>query len=284
MFSSSRKAFGTTLEVLIPKDSEFDVSVAAEAAREVFNLFDKFDLVFSRFNDMSELSILNSTRKAKVSDIFLKLLNFAVNFSKETDFVFNPLINLSSIGYSKDFQSGKFSKTDKNYSLNIDDIVINNSSGFVELKNDAFLDLGGCAKGFAVDEAVKIVKKYFRNFLINAGGDLYASGKFHGEKWQVGVENPFNENEDFDVLEVEDFAVATSGSYRRRWTIDGKNYHHIVSGKTNEPADEGIVSVTVCAEDALSADVFAKTVFILGRDKGGKFLVKKGIKGIIFPL
>jgi len=282
MFSRTKKIFGTTLEILIPKDDDFDEDKAARAVIDVFALFDEFNLIFSRFDERSELSHLNLGRRLKVSEPFFELLTFAVNLSKETDGVFNPLVDLSAIGYSHDFYENNFVKDSDHFSLDIDNIVIDNSSPTVELKGNAKIDLGGCAKGFTVDKARKILEKYFRNFLVNAGGDLYASGLFHGEKWQVGIEDPNDFEKDLQVLDVYDTAVATSGSYRRKWLVDGEKHHHIVSGKNNESVFNDVVAVTVIANTTLEADVFAKIAFILGQVDGKKFLLNKKVEGFFF--
>lgn len=279
MYSRTKKIFGTELEILIPKDESFDEGTALEATDEVFQMFDKFDLIFSRFNEVSELSKLNKFRELGVSEKFLGLLKFAIDLSKETDGIFNPLVNLPSIGYSKDFHSGEFIRTSGPSSLNLSDVIIYETSRKVSLKNDAIIDLGGCAKGFAVDEGAKILRKYFANFLINAGGDLYANGKFHGKKWEIGIANPLNENENLQVIEAENAGIATSGIYRRKWDIDGKKYHHLVSGKTNQSVNNDILAVTVVASCALDADVYAKIAFILGEEKGREFLINKKVTG-----
>jgi len=279
MYSRKIKIFGTTLEVIIPKDGSFEEAPSEKVSEEVFSMFKKFDLIFSRFNKESELSVLNKERKAKVSPEFIELLKKALMFVEETNGVFNPLVNLSALGYSEDFHHNLFVKKGAETSLDIRNVLIDENENTVELKSTAQLDLGGCAKGFAVDKAVSLAEKSLNNFIINAGGDLYAKGLFHGKKWEVGIANPKNEEENLEIIKISNKAVATSGSYRRKWTLEGEQYHHILSGKDGRPTANNISCVTVVADSCLEADVYAKTAFILGESEGQEFLGRKNLTG-----
>ena len=142
--------------------------------------------------------------------------------------------------------------------------------------------MGGCVKGYAVDQAVKELDKNFKNFLVNAGGDIFARGKFQEKKWSVGVANPENEEENIFLIEISDEALATSGSYRRKWKIGNESYHHIVSGNTNTNISTTLSSVTVQASSCMVADSFATICFLLGEEKGRKFLVENNAMGYFY--
>lgn len=129
------------------------------------------------------------------------------------------------------------------------------------------LDLGGIAKGYAIDRAAAVLKENgVVDFLINAGGDIYASGfKFGEKKWRVGLQHPRQRNELLATFELHEMAVATSGDYERFKMIDGKRYHHIIDPKTGFPARLN-QSVTVFARSAEEADVWATFLFIVGKE------------------
>lgn len=130
------------------------------------------------------------------------------------------------------------------------------------------LDLGGIAKGYAIDRAAAVLQEHgVAHFLINAGGDIYASGyKFGEKKWRVGLQHPRQPNELLATFEVSGMAVATSGDYERFKMIDGARYHHIINPKTGFPARLN-QSVTVFARSAEEADVWATYLFIVGREQ-----------------
>ncbi len=136
-------------------------------------------------------------------------------------------------------------------------------------------DLGGIAKGLAVDLAAgRLRKAGVQNGLIDLGGNLYCLGGAPGrENWRVGIRNPNNRNELFALVTVTEVSVATSGSYERFVEIDGRRYGHIMNPATGRPA-EGLLSATVIAEDGILADGLSTTLFVLGPHKAQLFLSK----------
>ncbi len=133
------------------------------------------------------------------------------------------------------------------------------------------MNLGGIAKGFAIDAAARVlVGEGITSFFAQAGGDLYIAGKKpDGSRFKVGVRDPrsASPNDFFALIEVEDHAFSTAGDYERAFVKDGKRYHHIIDPRTGYPATASR-SVTVWAKDALTADAIDDAVFILGPEKG----------------
>ena len=135
---------------------------------------------------------------------------------------------------------------------------------------DTQINLGGIAKGYAIDKAAAILRKAgITSFFAQAGGDLYVEGKKpEGGAWTVGVRDPRGpENDFFARLPVENHAFSTAGDYERAFVKDGRRYHHIIDPRTGFPATASR-SVTIWAKDALTADAIDDAVFILGPKKG----------------
>lgn len=133
------------------------------------------------------------------------------------------------------------------------------------------IDLGGIAKGYALEQAARVLKENgIKNALIDAGGDIYALGKKGRKLWRVGIKNPRAESM-LGYVEVEDLAVIGSGDYERFFMQDGKRYHHIFNPKTGYPT-EGISGVTLIYPDTVSAQAWAKIPFIMGQKKGLELL------------
>lgn len=141
------------------------------------------------------------------------------------------------------------------------------------VKDDARvkIDLGGIAKGYAIREAVAVLKKAgITSALIDAGGEIYALGTNKGKPWKIGIRDPRGEGT-VGVLELTDCTVATSGDYERYFEKDGKRYHHILDPKTGYSA-EGITSVTVVTDDPAVADAWSTALFVLGKEKGRELM------------
>ncbi len=149
-------------------------------------------------------------------------------------------------------------------------IHVNSKRHTVQLGAGMSIDLGGIAKGYAVDRAVAVLKQAgVTDFLAQAGGDLYGSGrKPDGSPWVSGVQDPRGpEGKFFATLDLTDHAFSTAGDYARSFVLGGKRYHHIIDPRTGWPAT-ACRSVTVWAEDAFTADAIDDAIFILGPEKG----------------
>ena len=120
------------------------------------------------------------------------------------------------------------------------------------------LDLGGIVKEFAVDMSVqKLRAAGFPNHIVELAGDVYASGTSNNEQpWRIGISGPSDPETSIRTLELTDAALASSGSYQRFFTHEGKTYSHFLNPKTGEPV-EGAISVSVVAENALIAGAVA---------------------------
>jgi thiamine biosynthesis lipoprotein len=136
---------------------------------------------------------------------------------------------------------------------------------------DTRINLGGIAKGYAIDRASALLRERgLTSFYCQAGGDLFVEGKKpDGTPWRVGIRDPRGpEGKYFAILDVEDHAFSTAGDYERFFlTKDGKRYHHILDPRTGYPATASR-SVTIWAKDAVTADAIDNAVFILGPEKG----------------
>lgn len=127
------------------------------------------------------------------------------------------------------------------------------------------LDLGGIAKGYALDLAAADLRALgLRSALIDLGGNLYCLGEAGpGEAWQVGIRDPLDRERLFAALSLRNEAVATSGSYERFVEIGGRRYGHIMNPATGRPAEGLLSATTVCAEAGLG-DGLATALFVLG--------------------
>jgi thiamine biosynthesis lipoprotein len=130
------------------------------------------------------------------------------------------------------------------------------------------VDLGGIGKGLAVRWAAEALTAAGSAFLVEAGGDLYAAGSGpENDGWRVGIEDPRNGADPVAVLRLEDLGCATSSIRVRHWRVGGRDVHHIIDPRTGEPADSGLLSVTVVGPDTARAEVWSKALFLAGRGR-----------------
>ncbi len=140
------------------------------------------------------------------------------------------------------------------------------------------IGLGGIAKGYAVDRAVKVLDAAgLTSFFVQAGGDLFARGKKpDGSEWSAGIRDPRGPSP-FAVIPLTDHAFSTAGDYERSYVVDGKRFHHIIDPRTGRPASASR-SVTIWAPTALLADELDDAVFILGPERG--LALVEGVEGV----
>jgi thiamine biosynthesis lipoprotein len=155
-------------------------------------------------------------------------------------------------------------------------VEIDEQAGTVRLpKKGMAINVGGIAKGYAVDRAIGILEgRGFHDVVVRAGGDLMVKGRKGAEKWKVGIRDPRGgENDYFAMAALENASFSTAGDYERSFIKDGVRYHHILDPRTGKPA-MACRSVTVMAPTALVADELDDAIFILGPQKGLELLAK----------
>jgi len=256
----------TTVEITtIP----FDEKVIKEA----FNVVKEIESLMDNYRRDSEISILNRQGESIVSPFTLEVIKKAVNFSKLTggafDITCKPLVDLwRRAGRERRLPLPQEIREAISL-VSYKDIML--EGNLIKFKKEGMeIDLGGIAKGYAVDKAIEILKREGINrALVNAGGDLYALGRGpQGKKWRIGIQDPRNKGKIVRIIRVEDKAVATSGDYERCFFINGKRHSHIVNPHTGMTVENVPMSVTIVALDATTADALATGVFVLGPREG----------------
>jgi FAD:protein FMN transferase len=261
-----------------------DILLAAEGAysrtsigfKEVQDFIEASEKRFTRFSDRSELSRLNQSAGTwfHASEDLFSLLSESRNYYEQTNGLFDPSVleALEMAGYDRTMDEIKgrelSSTTVKVMPSRIDlkEIRFDRSNQAVRLPPGMRIDLGGIAKGWIAERAAGLLAFYSDACTVSAGGDLYVIGLPEGKSaWQVGLEDPLDPNRTIALLKVTSrCAVATSAVTKRRWTLDGREQHHLIDPRTGESAVTDWLSVTVIAPHATTAEVYAKTLLIVG--------------------
>ena len=148
-------------------------------------------------------------------------------------------------------------------------VEVDNLAGTVRfLAPGVRINLGGIAKGYAVERAVGLLRsRGIRHGIVTAGGDSRLLGDRLGQPFMVGIRDPRRDEEVVLTIPLEDEAISTSGDYERYFEEDGKRYHHIIEPATGLPAS-GVRSATIVGPDAVLTDALSTSVFVMGVDQG----------------
>jgi thiamine biosynthesis lipoprotein len=241
----------------------------------------EFEKRYSRFLPESELSHLNKNEQAKVSDELFEMLSISKNYLKLTKGLFDPAIlgYLMKEGYVVGKQQGYIKYPNKRVesAKNIEkkdnlfeQVELDRSSNVVKKPKDLMIDLGGIGKGYIVDKINEEIKNKYWDYCLSVGGDMYLGGrdvKNDYENWAIEIENPFDSSIEMPTLLLSNLAIATSGTYKRKWILDGKKKHHIIDPLTKESSKTDIVSSTVIGPDVTFCDILSKSLIIMGLEK-----------------
>ncbi len=256
-------AMGTTVECLLDADRR-DGFARVEAE------FERLEALLSRFRPDSELSRLNRQGSVEAGPDLLRVTVLAVEARERSGGLFDPTVldAVVAAGYDRSFELVPADGPAANGGARCGgDIRFAGDS--IELEPGTHLDLGGIAKGYAVDRAAELLAAY-GPCLVNAGGDLAV----RGGSWPVGVDGSV-------TLELTRGAIATSGRDRRRWSRGGEERHHLIDPATGRPAESGLLRVTVVAPTAVEAEVLAKIAFLGGEVDVPRVLVTMDGRAIL---
>lgn len=271
--------FGTLVDIAIYGERE---EKAKEAIERVFQEFDRMQHALhawqpstvSRVND----HFAHSAQPIEVSKEMVDLIRLAQSAEQQSRGLFNPAIGhlIQLWGFQSDTPQAKRPTQDeiaywvkRQPTVNAIQIIETDNRFFLQTQNQAVkLDFGGIAKGYALDLASNILKRFnIENALINIGGNILALG-MHGDRpWQVGIQHP-RRSEIFATLSLYDGeAIGTSGDYQRYFTIGQQRYCHILDPRTGYPA-QTLQAVTILIpkqeQAGVMSDIFSKPLFIQG--------------------
>ena len=249
--------------------------------RGIDSLFSDFNSSLSFYDPNSLLSRVNRNEEVYVDDYFKVVFERSQQISRETHGAFDasvlPLVNAWGFGFSERAHMTA-EKVDSMLEFVGHQKVRLENGRIVKDDERVQLDFNAIAKGYAAD----LVGQYLESrgthtYLVEIGGDLVAKGvKPDGKKWRIGLEIPAKDmtaEQQWDYLvEVQDIGLATSGDYRRYHEVDGQRYSHTINPQTGRPVAHNLLSVSVFAPDAMSADAYATAFMVMGFDAAIEFV------------
>ena len=269
-------------EFVLGTFSQIRVYAPSEAEGEAIidNAFQRVREIENRMSphvETSQVYQINQqagSSSVEVTDDTLKVIQTGIDYYDKTTGLFHigigSLIELWGIGSDQPYIPTQDEVDEKLEALDIHAIQIEGND--VQLLNSGMaLDLGGIAKGYAVDESARILREEgIESGFINFGGDVYALGSKPDETpWNVGIREPVIESGTvLGRVPSTDLSVVTSGDYERYFIEDGTLYHHILDPRTGYPSQSDLSSVTVVSETSIDGDVYSTAVFIMGLEIG----------------
>jgi FAD:protein FMN transferase len=277
--SAKKYLMGTEFEITAIHPS---VDTCKRAMYLAFREIERIEKVTSNYKDSTEISYVNRNAflsPVKMSPELFGIIERSIKYSAMFDGFFDvsvgPLTDYWGFNSEHPLETEPDSSKIKSLLgfVNYKFIKLSTADSTIQfLKQGVKIDLGGIAKGYALDRAVDVLRKSgVNNFLISGGGDIFASGhKPNDAKWTVGVKDPRNNENLVAKLEVENTGVITSGDYERYRIINGIRYHHIFNPKNGFPANLS-QSATVIYNECERGVVLSKILFILRADSNDYF-------------
>lgn len=277
----SWNAMGTRITVEFYHD---DQQKALNLMQFSKNEFVRLENMMSSYIEASPLSLINSQATASpihLPDELYYVIERSLYYSDLTSGAFD--VTYASVGYKYDLRQHRV-PTEKEISsllpsINYRFIKLSPDKKTIQLLGSKTrIDVGGIAKGFAVDQvANKLMRQGVRSGVVTAGGDSRLIGDRQGRPWMIGIKDPRNPDNITVSLPLENVSISTSGDYERYFIEDGERYHHIISPSTGKSA-KGVQSVTVIGADTsdgfntTATDALSTSIFVLGVVEGLKLI------------
>lgn len=279
--------FDTASKITAYDDSQSSFDNHFQQVFEKLEYYSKLFDIYNVYDNINNLKTINDTgceKRVCVDSEIIELLDYGIKIYTLTNSQVNIAMgNVLSVWHNyreKGIDNSKTAKLPTKNELkiaskhtDINSIIVDYDNNTVFLNDDISIDVGALAKGFVCEKIAEFIEKnnIWESAVISLGGNVKVVGTKNGSDFNVGVENPFGDDY-AAVLKVSNGeSVVTSGSYQRYYTVDGKDYCHIINPETLMPADY-FKSVTVVCKNSALADAVSTALFTLNIDDGKRFV------------
>lgn len=275
------QAQGTTYQVQYYSND----SLVSKA--QVDSIIDKIDSSLSLYKSYSLINQFNQSESGiLVDDHFLTVLRKSLSTYKETNGLFD--ITVEPLVRAWGFGNSAVTKIPDSTTISTIRRCIGTKnlqvSGHkvVKKKRCIKIDMNGIAQGYTVDLISELLKgQGIVNYMVELGGEIRVKGRKQpgNEKMRIGIETPGNDEFERGIMQkviaIDEGAITTSGSYRRYYESNGKRITHLIDPRSGYPVQNELVSITVYAKDAITADAFDNALMLMGLTKAIAFIEKK---------
>jgi len=262
---------GTRITVELWSEDDQKANQAIEAVLDEMRHIDESMSTYKPSSEVSQVNARAANGPMPISKELFDLLTTAKEYSVITEGAFD--ITYASVGFMYDFR--KHVRPDEAQinkalpAVNFRHVLLDATQQTVQFSQKGVrIDLGGIAKGYAVDRGIDVLKaRGFARAFVSAGGDSRIIGDRFGKPWMVGIRDPRKEaGAVITRIPLADTAISTSGDYERFFEENGVRYHHIIDPRTGHSASK-VLSATIIGPYATRTDGLSKTAFVLGPDK-----------------
>jgi FAD:protein FMN transferase len=276
---------GTAIRVELWDNDAADAKAAIDAVMAEMH---RIDAAMSPHKPDSDLSRINAQAAAapvQLSEEMARLVAQAIDFSKLSGGAFD--ITYASVGHLYDYRQrikpGDAAIARACKAVGWRNLILDPAARTLRFAREGVrIDLGGFAKGHAVDNAVAILGRLgIGHAIVSAGGDSRVLGDRRGRPWTVAIRDPRRAGSVVAVLPLEDVSISTSGDYERFFEHDGVRHHHVLDPRTGK-SPSGVHSVTILAADGLTTEGLSKSVFVLGLEEGMRLVESQpGVDAVV---
>lgn len=265
---------GTIVEVKIYDN--IDDSIITKAFNRISEIEEKMTINNAETSEIIRLNNNAGNKETELSSDTFYVLQKGLHYSHLSqgafDITIGPLVKLWNIGTDSATvpQNDLIDETLR--LIDYKKLSINPSIHIAMLQNTNMkVDLGAIAKGYAADEAARILRDNgVEHAILYLGGNLLTIGRNpNGSPWKIGIQDPFSNRGDFmGIVNIDNKSVVTSGTYERFFEKNGKKYHHIINPKTGYPVENNLSSVSIISDKSIDGDGLSTTLLLLGLKEG----------------
>ena len=276
----SGKTMGTTYHVTVVSG---DFGSVKSLKEKIEKRLEEINRSMSTYRKDSEITRFNTQNtvgeKVYVSADFIHVMRVAeklyVLSEGAWDGTVKPLVDLWGFG-----SGSRESRVPENKDIlkllteiGFSNVEISDGRSLIKRRASISVDLASIAKGYAVDQIAALVRKEgTENFLVEIGGEVFASGRrMDGKLWRIGINTPLKDaavNKVYKAITLHNKALATSGDYRNFFEVNGKRFSHVLDPRTGYPVANGVAGVSIIADTCVFADGLATAIMVLGHEKG----------------
>lgn len=268
---------GTVVDITLQTK---DIGIVPQIEEHIKFMQESVDNISIAINELKPGELLH------LNELGIALVKIGEYYKGVSDKRFDISVYTLSLGYG--FPEGPYKIPEESFVKEALEKISRNrfvfSGNLISKTQDVKIDMGAYAKGFIVDNVSDfMVSKGVRNFIVNAGGDLFASGDKNGKPWKIAIKHPEENQSVLSIIGLKDMAVATSGNYERFFEYEGERYIHIFDAKTGGNANN-YKSISVIAKDTQTADGFATVFFLMSISEITKLCSEKNLPVLVFTL
>jgi thiamine biosynthesis lipoprotein len=265
----------------------------AEAAEAAFQEIDRLDRQMSHYSGTSDLTYINNNAAREDVAVEKELFDFlklSLDYSRSTGGAFDITVGPLMKAWGFFDSRGRVPEADELRSLmervGFEHVALNESKHTIRFDRQGVeLDLGGIAKGYAVDKAAEVLRASGVTcaFITAGSSSICAIGAPPGQtSWRVQISDEVDRSPKLDPLEIRDLSISTSACREKIFESAGKTYCHIMDPRIGRPI-EGLISATIITQQGVEAEAYSKALMVMGVEKARQFLkTRRHIRAILF--